>query len=132
MSASPTVSNQVIEERKGKRGDERRRDGPELSPVEDKMGEKLGRAWGGALVGQSCSNINNLNVMHQDKSFGLESPMWTLISWVTLIDQINEHIKDNGSRCPTILEESYQKEENYWIGTADISMIKIENIYGEK
>lgn len=85
MSATPTVSNQVIEERQGKRGDERRRDGPELSPVEDKMGEKLGRAWGGALVGQSCSNINNLNVMHQDKSFGLKSPMWTLISWVTLI-----------------------------------------------
>lgn len=46
----------------------------------EKVGEMLGRAQGGALVGQSCCSTNILDVMHQDKSFGFWSPMWTLIS----------------------------------------------------
>jgi hypothetical protein len=43
--------------------------GLELNPMEDKMGEYLGRGQGGVLVVQGSCIINTLDVMHQDGSF---------------------------------------------------------------
>lgn len=38
------------------------------------------------------------------------------------MDQINEPVKDNGNRYLMVWEESYQKEEKYWIDSGSIRM----------
>lgn len=38
------------------------------------------------------------------------------------MDQINEHIKDNGSRFLTVWKKNHQKEENYYLGTGGKNM----------
>lgn len=64
MSASPTISNWIHRREKRKRGSEQRRDGSEMSPMGDKIGQMLGRAQRGCLAGQSCCVTNILGVMH--------------------------------------------------------------------
>lgn len=54
---------------------------------------------------------------------------WKVVVKFRRMDQINEPIKDNGNSFLIVWEESYQKEEKYWIGLGGISMNSCLQIY---
>lgn len=86
--------------------------------------------------GRSGLECWNPNGDHEDVCMGEGTSGWVLEpQWVTMgtgkgrgvvrfrrMDQINEHIKDNGSRFLTVWKENHQKEENYYLGTGGESM----------